>query len=187
MNFELLTKIVEHIFASFLVINSRYITKNSSQSLMVDDFLLDKKVPFETNNKIENKNNMWSCQSKIADVDFKLLLVDCSDYSDDKSEVKDYALIIQLTGSPVYGLYYSYSTIEPYPSPEYHYPLIGFNHNNTWIVCNTFIQSTFLAGMEQLKDVNCIYTKCIEYKELYKYFETFMDFHTEFYDKFFDK
>ncbi len=51
-----------------------------------------------------------------------------------------------------------------------------------WMPCSTYLQATFLAGMEQVRDSGFAWTKCSEYKEQYQQLLSFIKFHHNFYE-----
>jgi hypothetical protein len=46
-----------------------------------------------------------------------------------------------------------------------------------WMECGTFLQATFLAGMEQIREVGLAWNKCANYKEQFDMLLAFINFH----------
>jgi hypothetical protein len=51
-----------------------------------------------------------------------------------------------------------------------------------WMECQTYLQATFLAGMEQVRDVGMNWSKCLDYKVHYESLLTFIKFHHTLYE-----
>lgn len=165
MNDDLKNQIIKHIFANFGVIESKYIDLQNSKSLLDNDFLLKEKIKFEI-----SENKIWGCQFSITPQSIKVLLGDCS-LSD---EQKEYCLIIQLEGAPIYGLYLSIYNESLFAC--------SLKDSNEWMICNTYLQATFLAGMEQVKDAGLSLNKCENYQDLYKSLLSFIKFYSSVFE-----
>lgn len=50
-----------------------------------------------------------------------------------------------------------------------------------WMQCNSYLQGTFLAAMEQLRDMHLSWSKCSDYNDLYKSALSFLQFHSTHY------
>jgi hypothetical protein len=174
MNLKLLEQIVRHIFANFMIVSSEFVNEKRSKSLMSTDFLLKEKLSFDTDNgKIFNR--VWGCQLSALDHEVKILLGDCSQ----DTLTKEYCLLIQLKGSPAYGLYLI-DTDDSEISAE---PMIACTMNEKdWLECNTYLQATFLAAMENLKELGFTWKKCTDYKSQYEMMKSFIEFHDAHYE-----
>lgn len=166
MNKLLLEQIVKHILANLLVIPSNFIDPNKSNSLLSKEFLLDKTISFELGDGTILNNKVWGCQMLAEDRELKLILTNCK-YN--KDIITEFFLIVQLKNAPAYGLYFENENGDA---------LLACNiQNSGWMNCNTYLQATFLAGMEQLKENNLHWNKCKNYDEQYKLLLSFIEYH----------
>lgn len=173
MNLELRESIVKHIFSNFVIIPSNFVNFDKSKSLQNKEFELPEIIPFEDN---ENDNKIWGCQTFIDQKELKLILGDCSANKD----IPEYALIIQVKDSPTYGVYFVNNFLNKNLSSE---SLIAVTLNGKdWLECQTYLQATFLAGMEQFKDLGFTWTKCFDYKKDLNTLFSFIKFHNFIYE-----
>lgn len=173
MNLELREAIVKHIFSNFLLIPSNFIDFNKSKSLQNKEFLLPDIIPFDNE---QNNNKIWACQTFIDHKEIKLILGDCSLNKD----IPEYALIVQVKDSPIYGVYIVNNFYNKQILSD---PLIAVTLNGKdWLECQTYLQATFLAGMEQFKDLGFSWEKCIDYKKELNILFSFIKFHNSIYE-----
>jgi hypothetical protein len=172
MNVKLQNNIVEHIFSSFAIFPSTYINLNKSGSLKHPNYLLPEKIVFEEKNKIIS-NKVWGCQLTVSHQKIKVMLGNCSiDESED--HYREYALLVKPEGLPAYGLYvvwdkYELKTIETV--------LACSVDDESWMECNTYLQATFLAAMEQTRDLGMSWAPIsFDSKEMHKILLSFIEF-----------
>jgi hypothetical protein len=159
MNIKLRNEIVRHIIDNLGIINNQ---NSTIKSLRSDEFLLDKIISFEIDNKTINKN-VYGCQMTFEHKDIKMLLGDCS-----TKNGLEFSVIIKIQDSPNYGLYLSFNDLES---------ILAVSLNGIeWMQCNTYLQSTFLAGMEQVKDFGFPWKKCDKYDEEYEILTSFIKY-----------
>ena len=160
---KLTNEIINHIFLKLGVIN-----KDLGQiysSISDDRYLLNRKITLVDDSEQEFDNNIWSSKLDISlEKDLRFLLADCS-IGD-----SEYALLISLKDSPEYALYYSDD-----PSQC----LISCNLNGAWIEATMYMQASFLAGMEQMKDLNSPLIENNKYDDLYERLIDFIKYHDE--------
>lgn len=170
MNKLLMESIVNHIFANLAVIPSTFVNLDKTKSLFSKEFIVNDKLTFSTDEKqVENK--IWGCQISADKQEVIFLLGDCSL---DK-EYPEYCLIVQLKNAPAYGIYLATNT-------KNSVPLIACSLNNKeWMECQTYLQATFLAAMEQIRESGLNWNKCSNYKDQYKLMLSFIDFHDSIY------
>jgi len=167
---QLLTEhIIRHIFAKLGIIVDKQVDTSKNQSLMDKTLLLPEKLTFQDDNGDTIQNRVWGCQLSLAQQEMKLLLGDCSQ---DK-KITEYCLVVQLKGTPTYGLYLVNSEISE--------PLIAVAVEKDWMPCSTFLQAYFLAGMEQIKDMLFSWSKCENYKDQYALMLSFIKYHSVLY------
>lgn len=177
MNRILMENIVKHILSNFVVISSSFVDLNKTKSLMNKEFCLTETLSFIHDNEQVTKNKIWGCQISAEQQELKILLGDCSQ---DKN-IPEYCLIVQLKGAPAYGLYLVNNHLlkESIDSE----PIIACTLNGQeWMECQTYLQATFLAGMEQIRDTGLAWNKCTDYKEQYNLMLSFIKFHNQIYE-----
>jgi hypothetical protein len=173
MNLQLMEQIVRHVLSNLLVIPSDFINPDHTKSLMNKDFLLEQKLTFESDG-VERKNSIWGCQLSADQQEIKILLGDCTQ----DQGPSEFCLLVQMKNAPAYGLYLI-NCSDTFESE----PLIACTMNNKdWMRCGTYLQATFLAGMEQIKDIGLAWNKCINYKDQYQLMLSFIKYHHIFYE-----
>jgi hypothetical protein len=177
MNQKLTEQIAYHILANLGVLPASFIDSKETRSILDKQFILSEKISFETLDGDVFHKNIYGCQIVISDSkEFKLLLADCTQEKD----VPEYCLLTQLKDAPAFGVYFIFNQLvaDP-PNPE---ALISVNTNNKhWIPCSTYLQATFLAGMEQIRDLGFGWTKCTDYKEQYNQLLSLIKFHDNYF------
>jgi hypothetical protein len=174
MNYALMHEIIKHIFANLAIIPSKFIDLNNTISLRDKKFLLHEKLTFEAEDGQEIKNKVWGCQLSAEQQELKILLGDCTH----DSSVSEYCLVVQLKNSPAYGLYLRFNDLGESDEPLIACTLDG----KSWMQCNTYLQATFLAGMENLKDLGLSWNKCHDYKDQFELMLSFIEFYDQFYE-----
>ncbi len=145
---NLTNEILLHVFSNLGVVVPTKVPLQSSTFLLPETISLD----FDDG---EKKLKLWGTEVDINSKKLKMLL---TDLTDNKNE-KEYALVVQLDDCPAYGCYLCLeSTVIDKNVPRH--GLIFFSlQENTWVATNTYLQASFLAGMEQLKDVLSTWNK----------------------------
>jgi hypothetical protein len=166
MNKQLTNAIAHHIFANLLVVPSDFINMDKSKSLLSKEYLLDKKLVFEEEGT-KFKNNVWGCQIATTEQGFKLILADCTG-SDSKNE---YCLIVSSDNFPTYGVYLASEDLEDNNSLI----SVSVDEGKNWMACKTYLQATFLAGMEQIKELPLNWNKCLDYDKEFKMVTSFLN------------
>jgi hypothetical protein len=177
MNRVLTETIIRHVLANLAVIPSSFVDIDKSKSIMSKEFLLPEKLIFETEEGVELKNKIWGCQISVEQQELKMILGNCTQ----EEQLPEFALIVQLKNAPAYGLYLVYNDfVGDQIDGE---ALISCTlDGKAWMECQTFLQATFLAGMEQMKDIGLFWSKCIDYKEQYNMLLSFIQFHSTVYE-----
>lgn len=179
MNYILMEQIVKHILANLAIIPSNIVNLDRTKSLISKDFLLKEKLNFENEEGSPLKNNVWGCQISAEQQEIKILVGDCTQ----EDNVPEFCLLVQLKDAPAYGLYLLYAP-DSNISAE---PMIAVSVNNKdWMECSTYLQATFLAGMEQIRDLGLSWSKCSNYIENYQLMIEFIKFHNNFYEAFYE-
>lgn len=180
MNKELTSTIIQHILANFLIISSSFVSKET-QSLVSEDFLLDKTIKFDYDDDFNTKpvssyEKIYGTQVSYADQEIKIIFT--------RIDFDEYFMIVQLKGSPSYGLYIrsTQDEEERYPIIYYVDPLIACSlDGKSWMECQSYLQATFLAAMEQIKDLGLSWNKCQAYQEQYEQLVSFIKFKDDFF------
>jgi hypothetical protein len=171
MNKKLTEQIINQVFSNLLIINSNEFNQKKYRSIVSDEFLLDMKISFQDESGIEIKNNIWGVQLVIEEQPLKMLLANCSI----EPNILEYSLIVSLKDTPAYGLYSAYSVNND--STEQHALIALSADRQNWIKCNTYLQATFLAGMENLKDIPFSMSKVTNYSEEHNLLLSFINYH----------
>lgn len=170
MSNKLTEEIINHIFSNLFIINNSQFDNNKFKSLKSDDFILNKNISFEDENGQEIKKNIWGVQIMIEKQPFKMLLADCSI----EPNIAEYCLIVSLSDAPTYGVYSCYSFKDPLDSQA----LIAISvDKQNYMQCNMYLQATFLAGMENLKDIPYTMEKVSDYDQEYNLLLSFLNYH----------
>ena len=177
MNEKLTEQIAIHILSNFGVLPSEFVDLELTKSIIDKQYLLLEKLKFESEDGETIRKNVYGCQVSVGDKEFKLLLADCTQ----EKNVPEYCLLIQLKDAPAFAVYLIFNQlVEDPPLSE---AMIAVNTDKKhWIPCTTYLQATFLAGMEQLRDVGFGWAKCSNYQELYAQLLTFIKFHDNYFE-----
>jgi hypothetical protein len=175
MNRNLTEQIALHVLANLGVVSANFVNKEATQSIINKSYLLPEKISFEDNGQIVRKN-IYGCQVSIADSkELRLLLADCTQ---DK-EFPEFALLVQLKDAPAFGIYMIISNDQM--DSEVLIAVSADKQN--WMPCSVYLQATFLAGMEQLRDVGFGWTKATNYSEHHQQLLSFIKFHHNIYQE----
>lgn len=176
MNPNLRAEIVRHVFANFGVIPSNYVNKKT-KSLLTKEWLVPEIISFEDEDGIISEHKIWGCQLSADVQEVKVLLADCT--QDDK--FPEFCLLIQLKNAPAYGLYLEFHGSFEDPSSSacmLKYSIDG----KSWADCSTFLQATFLAGMEQIRETGFAWQKITNYKLQHQLLLKFIEHHSDIYE-----
>jgi len=157
MNKLLLEQIVLNVFANLLAIPSDFVDQ-SGTSIKSKEFLLKEKLSFDVDGETVF-GNIWGCQISTGEQELKILLGDCSQ----DNNLPEYCLVVQLKDAPAYGAYLVYNNSGDVMGMGDALIACALNEND-WLICNTYLQATFLAGMEQIKEIGLSWNKCSNYK-----------------------
>lgn len=177
MNRQLTEQIANHILANLGVLSASHVNKDTTKSLVDKQFVLPEKITFEVDGETVKKN-IFGCQVTIADgKDFKMLLADCTQEKD----LPEYCLLVNLKDAPCYGVYFVFPELaEEEVDSEV---LIAVSTDKKhWMPCSMYLQATFLAGMEQIRDIPMGWGKCTNYQEQYQQLLSFIKFHHSYYE-----
>jgi hypothetical protein len=177
MNQQLTEQIAYHVLANLGALPAPFINKETTKSLLDKQFMLPERITFEVDGETVKKN-IFGCQVTVADgKDFKMLIIDCTQ----EKELPEFCLLINLKDAPCYGVYFVYSGLvdEAVDSEA----LIAVSTDKQhWMPCSTYLQATFLAGMEQIRDIPMGWAKCANYQEQYQQLLSFIKFHHNYYE-----
>src|SRR6185369_6688744 len=164
MNTKLTEQIVYHILANLGVLPSEFVNQEVTKPIVDKSFLLPESIAFEDDNE---RHPIYGCQVSVADSkELRLLLANCTQ---DK-ELPEFALLVQLKDSPAFGMYMIYGRGKVDPEA-----LIAVTTDKeNWMPCSTYLQATFLAGMEQMRDLGFGWTKATNYTEQHQQLLSFI-------------
>jgi len=175
MNRKLTEQIALHILANLGVVTANFVNKESTQSIINNSYLLPEKISFVGEDK-ELRKNIYGCQVSVADAkELRLLLADCTQ----EKEFPEFALLVQLKDSPAFGLYMIVSN----DKIDSEVLFAVSTDKQSWMPCSIYLQATFLAGMEQLRDIGFGWTKATNYSEQYHRLLSFIKFHHSYYQE----
>jgi hypothetical protein len=176
MNNKLTEQIAYHVLANLGVLPADFINQEVTKQITDKSFLLPEKISFETEGQV-TRNNIYGCQVSVADAkELRLLVADCTQ----EKSLPEFALLVQLKDAPAFGVYMIYTKMSNEPiDPEV---LIAVTTDKiNWMPCSTYLQATFLAGMEQMRDLGFGWNKAVNYSEQYQQLLSFIKFHHNFY------
>jgi hypothetical protein len=180
MNTKLTEEIAYHVLANVGILPSSFVNYGATKSLKDPQFLLPEKVNFQTSEGETINSNVYGCQISITNSkDFKLLLADCKQ----EESIPEYALLIQLQDAPAFGVYLAFNRMVEDPPPSEAMIAVSTD-NKFWMPCTTYLEGTFLAGMEQLRDLGTGWKKCSKYQTQYQQLLSFIQFHSNFFGGF---
>jgi len=134
MNKSLEEEIVNHILKNFGFNNKlihNYLIDNNH--LLMSDMDL-----FEDN---EYKSPLWGLSATISDIKFNIFHGMICDVDGNIS-----IIIVNIDNLPTYGIYDGEEKLIYCKTLE-----------SDWMKCSTYLQGTFLAGMEQVKELGIVY------------------------------
>jgi hypothetical protein len=174
----LLEHIVKHVFSNLVVIPSNFVNTKTSESLTNKKYLLNEKLSFETEDGRFIENKIWGCQFMADQQELNILLGDCSQ----DPNIPEFALVVQLKNAPIYGLYLVYNNlIDDKIDSE---ALIAYSLNEKdWLICSTYLQATFLSGMEQIRELGLPWQKITNYKTQYDMLLSFINYHNSYFEE----
>lgn len=177
MNKQLAEQIAYHVLSNLGVLPSNFVNSEASRSIIDKQFVLSEKVSLEKEDGEILRKNVYGCQVAVADSkELKLLVADCTE----SKEWPEYCLLVQLKDSPTFGVYLIFTQMSE--SPIDSEVLIAVSSDNkNWMPCSTYLQATFLAGMEQVRDLGFGWSKCTKYEDQYKLLLSFIKFHHSLY------
>lgn len=176
MNHKLTEQIAYHVLANLGVLPADFINAEATKSITDKSFILSEKISFQDEDRVI-RNHIYGCQVSVADSkELRLLLADCTQ----EKNLPEFALLVQLKDAPAFGLYMIFTRASGEQiDPEV---LIAVSTDKqNWMPCSTYLQATFLAGMEQMRDVGFGWTKATNYSEQYQQLLSFIKFHHSFY------
>jgi hypothetical protein len=159
-NQKLLDQILNHIYGNL------GLTRKVATPITTDAFCLKESLLFSDEDG-DHKALLWSAQTDIG-ATMKIL---CADFSLDNYE---YALIVELEKCPAYGCYLCLDKFKS--NKEVYDGLLTFFSNGKWLVANTYLQATFLAGMESVKNFNAPWVPGKDYNLIEK-MKSFISFY----------
>lgn len=164
MQSNLTNEILLHVFDNLGLVLPR------QTSLKNDYFLTSAAIDLVEDDK-DKHLKIWGAQVPVAAGKFQMLLTEMKTHSQEQ----EYFLVSQLDDCPMYGCYILLeSPIQGRIEPR-HGEILFSLKDNAWLPTDIFIQATFLAGMEQLKDLLTSWTPVTDHSLLAP-LKTFTDY-----------
>ncbi len=147
-NQALTNEIVKHVFADLGVFADRRV------SICNDAFLSDKAIVISDGNS-QQTFQIWGCEATIGSQRLSMIATKMDTYN-------EAVLLVMMEKCPLYGAFLADDCD------------IGVMVKDHWAPANTFIQASFLAGMEQLRDLGTPFQKANDIRELVKHMKTYI-------------
>lgn len=167
MNQNLTNVICQHILTQLGVIPSNI----NSESLLSNKYLTNHTLVLEDDG-FDLTCPIWGAYLKISDQEIKLIATKLG--SKDKIE---YCLNVISNKFPSYGIYLNYDNYEPQDG------LISVSPDNEgWMPCQIYLQATYLAAMEQTRDLGLVWYKLDEIKKEIEILKSFIHHREQLWD-----
>ncbi len=177
MNKNLTKEIVHHIFSGLGVAPNSLANNIKFESIKSKKYLLSEKLSFLDEDQNNIKNHIWGAQLFVDKQNLKILLGDCAT----DSEVLEYAAVVHLQDSPTYGMYLNYNLTS---SNQDYNPLIAVSMDGVnYMACNNYLQATFLAAMENVKNFQFNWGVVEAYQAEHKSLLSFIKYYDKFYEE----
>ena len=164
MSQELTNAIVKHIFENLGVFSE------GANSITHKELKTKATIPFVNADDTTANGTVWACSSTVQAKKFHIMCVDMSDTSDIEEGIEA-TVLIKLEGVPIYccslnayntnmtNIFDSMiaCTLPPNSTTLKHMKVK--DKELIWMPATPYIQATFLAGMEQLRDLGIVFGK----------------------------
>ena len=144
-------------------------------SIAQEAFLTDKQISYSDDEE-EKQAEVFSCSTNVEGKKLSMISTSLIALSEDKlDEITDSFVVIKLEGQPAYGCYLMMtSSQDGFIAAEI--------KPKVWIPTTVFLQATFLAGMEQLKNLISRYEKPSDHdvENLFTLLKEFIGYHEAF-------
>ncbi len=166
MNKELTKQIIKHVYTCLGI---SPLDKQQKKSILQKSYLLKKTLSFEGEQK-----NIWGIQFKVEEDKYlQVIVADCS-----QNNTPEYAMMVALKETPSYATYLCYEELAP-SDLEVDRPLIACQiKDGLWTECNTYMQGSFLCGMERIRDLVTPFSK-LEEESAIDHLISFIEFYQD--------
>src|SRR5271165_1599565 len=164
MNLKLRKEIILNILNVIGVFRDKTNFSSSTliEPLIVEKFLLNKKLAFEIENGEKRENSIFAATTKIENNIIKVMVADIID------NIPEYAVIMQMDNFPSIAMRLS--------TDDEDFGTISFDIENKWIDVGTSAQARILMGVENLSEIFCTWEKLIDYESMYKVLISFVNY-----------
>jgi hypothetical protein len=167
MNLTLKREIILHILKTFGAFDDRQrIRLGITESLILDTFIIGKKIAYEREDGTKSNGNIWASCVKPGNATIKVLVADITD--DDEKEV---AAIIQMDEHAPYAIRLSMTNDD--------FGSLCVNTNDAWTDAGVSIQGKLLVGVESLTEVMSPWQKLDNYDQMYQWLIGFLNHEEE--------
>jgi hypothetical protein len=163
MNTELTNAIIKYLYTGLGIYGTEV-----PVSLRHQLFKTDKQIAFEDESGSKGVP-VWAGETKLDNKKFNFIYTSLT-----INEMTEDFLVVKLDDNPGYGCYASLDILNQSTIGD------GFIavqlKLNSWIPANVYLQATFLAGMEQLKDLASRYDKSSKVEEMFGLLKEFINY-----------
>lgn len=161
MNTALTNAIIEHIYSNLGLLDER------TSSLTASKFATSHTIKLEEEGGEESENKVYACQSTYNNTK---IIMGATSISDINGE--EIIVVIKIEGCPTYACTLIQNGRGEIQSSDICFSL----QKDQWISADTFIQASFLAGMEQFRDITASFIECENSKEIYQLIVSFIKY-----------
>lgn len=167
---EITNAIVKHIFKNLGIFNDVPI------SICNEVFLTDKQISYSGDDG-EKFALVWACQTSVEGKKLSMICTSLITPNENDVDYIENFVLVKLEGQPAYGCYLIADETATYIDAGF---IATELKPKTWIPTTTFLQATFLAGMEQLRDLTSKYDPIPNSEELFGLLKDFISYHESF-------
>lgn len=167
---EITNAIVKHVFKNLGIFNDVPI------SICDEVFLTDKQISYFGDDG-DKFAPVWVCQTSVEGKKLSIICTSLVTPSEDHIDDTENFVVVKLEGQPAYGCYLLSAGSGTFIESGF---IATELKPKTWVPTTTFLQATFLAGMEQLRDLTSKYDPVSNSEEFFTLLKDFITYHESF-------
>jgi hypothetical protein len=164
---EITNAIVKHIFKNLGIFDDVPI------SIKNETFLTSEQISYSSDDG-EKTAPVWACQTSVEGKKLSMICTSLIIPGEDHIDDTENFVVVKLAGQPAYGCYLLSAGFGTFIEAGF---IATELKPKTWIPTTTFLQATFLAGMEQLRDLTSKYDAISSPEELFTLLKEFIVYH----------